>query len=191
VDAARPLGVRRVLVPPQFLEQASDQPDGAAALLLRRLAALGVSVNAVSRGDTIGLGSVSFEVLHPAPEDRFGRDNDTSIVLRCAPIGPQGPRLLLVGDIEREAMALLESREGDLRAEIVEVPHHGSARAFAYPFVVGLDPQILLQSTGPSRLLDERWDDVREGRQWWTTAGDGAITVIIRHDGSIETRSFR
>jgi len=73
----------------------------------------------------------------------------------------------------------------------MEVPHHGSARSFAYPFVEALQPQILLQSTGPSRVMDDRWDDIREGRQWWTTATDGAITVIIGRDGSIRSRSHR
>ncbi|MFG0292401.1 MAG: ComEC/Rec2 family competence protein [Phycisphaerales bacterium JB050] len=192
IDAAQPLGVRRVIVTPHLIRQAEDHPQGAAALLLQRLGALGIRIESVSRGDTITLGSVPLEVLHPAPDDEFDQDNDSSIVLRATLMTDDHPtQLLLVGDIERDAMTLLESREPDLRADIVEVPHHGSARSFAYPFVEALDPKILLQSTGPSRVMDERWDDIREGRQWWTTATDGAITVIIGRDGSIRAHSQR
>lgn len=193
LDAARPLGVRRVLVPPQMLEQALDRPDGTTAFLIGRLREMGIRVEAIARGDTIPLGGLGIEVLHPDREDRMRRDNDASIVLRLRPASAvDGPMVMLTGDIEREGMRLLEEREGQsLRADVIEVPHHGSARSFAYPFVEGLNPRILIQSTGPSRLLDERWDIVREGRLWFTTASDGAVTVIIKADGSIEASGFR
>lgn len=192
IDAARPLGVRRVIVPPHFIQQAAEQPDGAAALLLRRLKGLGISVQTMSRGDHITLGDLQIRVLHPVADDQFRSDNDGSLVLRVqAGTAEDSPVVLLLGDIERDAMQLLESREPDLRGDIIEVPHHGSARSFAYPFVEAIDPSILLQSTGPSRLLDERWDTIRSGREWFTTAADGAITVIINRDGSIETGVHR
>jgi len=193
IDAARPLGVRRVLVSAHVMEQAAEQPDGAVAFLLDRLREMRIEVQTIGRGEVIQLADLGLEVLHPEPDDRFRRDNDASLVLRIRPTSLEdGPVVLLTGDIEREAMRLLEAREGaSLRADIVEVPHHGSARAFAYPFVEGLGPRVLIQSTGPSRLLDERWDLVREGREWYTTASDGAITVIIRRDGTVQTRTFR
>jgi competence protein ComEC len=163
------------------------------AFLLDRLREMRIEVQTIGRGEVIQLADLGLEVLHPEPDDRFRRDNDASLVLRIRPTSLEdGPVVLLTGDIEREAMRLLEAREGaSLRADIVEVPHHGSARAFAYPFVEGLGPRVLIQSTGPSRLLDERWDLVREGREWYTTASDGAITVIIRRDGTVQTRTFR
>ena len=192
VDAARPLGVRRVIVTEHLLDQAEAQPDSAARLLVDRLRDLRIRVETVQRGDTLSLGPLDLEVLHPAPGDEFERDNDASIILRLrAGTEPSSPTILLLGDIERDAMQLLEQREPDLRADIIEVPHHGSARSFAYPFVELLDPQILLQSTGPSRVLDDRWDDVRSGREWWTTATDGAISVIIEQDGTVRTESVR
>jgi len=192
VDAARPLGVRRVILPPHFVRQASEQPDGAAALLLRRLKGLGIRIETAVRGDRIALGDVDIRVVHPDADDEFRSDNDGSLALRMqVGSGEESPVVLLLGDIERDAMQLLESREPGLRADIIEVPHHGSARSFAYPFVEAIDPSILLQSTGPSRLLDERWDIVRAGRQWFTTASDGAITVIIGRDGSISTGVYR
>lgn len=192
IDAARPLGVRRVIVPRHLPEQAEAHPDGAAALLLRRLQSMGIRVEVASRGDRIPLGDLDIEVLHPDSADRFNNDNDGSLVLRVrAGSQEDSPVVLLLGDIERDAMMLLESREPELRAEIIEVPHHGSARSFAYPFVEAIDPSYLLQSTGPSRLLDERWDIIREGRQWFTTASDGAITIIVDRDGSIRSSTHR
>ena len=192
VDAARPLGVRRVIVTGHLLEQANAQPDGAARLLIDRLRELRIRVETVKRGDTVALASLDLEVLHPAPEDAFEGDNDASIVLRLrAGTEPPSPIELFLGDIERDAMQLLEQREPSLRADIIEVPHHGSARSFAYPFVEWLNPKILLQSTGPSRVLDDRWDDIRAGREWWTTATDGAISVVIERDGTVRTESVR
>ena len=175
-----------------LIDQAQTQPGSAARLLVERLDDLGIRVETVRRGDTIALGTLRFEVLHPGSEDNFERDNDASIVLRLRTgSDDRGPTVLLLGDIEREAMRLLEQREPGLRADIVEVPHHGSARSFAYPFMEALDPSVLLQSTGPSRVMDDRWDDVREGRQWWTTATDGAVSIIIDTDGKIRSESVR
>src|SRR5262245_26030582 len=66
---------------------------------------------------------VDFEILHPAGGN--WSDNNGSCVLRVA-AGTHAA--LLTGDIEREAEAeLLETLPAMLRADVLLVPHHGSA----------------------------------------------------------------
>lgn len=97
---------------------------------------------------------------------------------------------MLTGDIEREAMVqLLESGE-DLRANALELPHHGSHHPTSEVFLERVNPAIVVQSTGPSRLLDERWERARQRRRWLVTARDGAIGLVIYTDGRIETTTF-
>jgi len=50
-----------------------------------------------------------------------------------------------------------------------------------------IDPDVVLQSTGRSRLDDPRLDEARRGRAWLVTARDGAIWAQVKPDGSVET----
>ena len=99
--------------------------------------------------------------------------------------------MLFTGDIETEAMAALIEGGADLRADGAEAPHHGSARPAAYDFVMRVDPAVVVQSTGPRRLGDERWESVKRGRSWRTTAAEGAATIEFRGDGSVVDWSWR
>src|SRR6266705_2282452 len=79
---------------------------------------------------------VAFEFLHPQediPAGRAARANNRSCVLR---IEAPGGRVLLAGDIERAAEhELLRRAPGLLPAEVLVVPHHGSATSSAPEFV--------------------------------------------------------
>ena len=192
LDAAGPIGVRSVITTKQFLENAARETDGASAFLLRELKARGIEVSMVTRGDTISVGNVVMEVLWPPGDKEFARDNDASIVLLAHIPADDGERtFLLTGDIEREAMdGMMPSLRGE-RIDAMEAPHHGSARDFAADFVKSLDPGVVMQSTGFTRLDDPRWADVREGRAWFVTARDGAISVRFGKDGRVSAEAFR
>ena len=84
-------------------------------------------------------------------------------------------------------MRFLFDNHPDLHAVIAEAPHHGSAVSGSGEFLLRLDPDVVLQSTGRSRLDDPRLDEARTGRDWLVTARDGAIWAQIRSDGSVET----
>jgi len=188
LDAARPAGVRRVLVTEELLRQA-ERPGSPEEMLVVELGRLGVEVGAVSAGEVIRLGEVMIEVLHPAAGARFERDNDGSIVVLVrVPTGAGERRVLLCGDIEGPGIAALESAHGALRAEVMEAPHHGSANPQAIEFVGRVDPLVVVQSTGPSRVGDARWSRVRGGRTWLSTAEVGAVWVEVRRDGEVGRR---
>lgn len=185
LDAARPAGVRRVLVTEEMLRQ-SERPGSPEEMLVVELGRMGIEVRGVSAGEVIGLGEATVEVLHPRAGARFERDNDGSVValVRAATKGGER-RVLLCGDIEGPGITTVESAHGALRAEVMEAPHHGSANPRAIEFVGRIDPSIVVQSTGPTRVRDARWARVREGRVWLSTAEVGAVWVEVQRDGGV------
>ena len=88
-------------------------------------------------------GEYRFQVLHP-PAPRPG--NDGSCVLRIA--GPGGS-VLLPGDIEAPAeRELVRTRGGELEADVLVVPHHGSRTSSTAAFLQAVDPRIALIPSG-------------------------------------------
>lgn len=196
VDIAGPLGVERVLTCAAFFEKAGSRPDGAEAFVLGELERRGIEVSEVRAGDGFELGPAHATVLNPDPDVPISADNDASVAVLFEVETDAGVRtLLMTGDIERDAMEAVEGRLAErVRLEvgslvtIMEAPHHGSARPFAFAFVDWVDPQLVIQSTGPQRLGDERWDEVKQGREWLVTAGEGAVSVWIGADGEVGSR---
>jgi len=81
-------------------------------------------------GTTATVGEVSLQVLGPvdhptAAEDESSTQNDESLVVM---ITAHGLRLLLTGDVEPPGQAAILGSGADLRADVLKVPHHGSAR---------------------------------------------------------------
>ncbi|MBL8330394.1 MAG: DNA internalization-related competence protein ComEC/Rec2 [Rubrivivax sp.] len=94
---------------------------------------------------------VRFEVLHPmaGDEQRGLRPNALSCVLRV--VDAQGPRLLLTGDIEvaQEAELLArQPRPDGLRADLLLLPHHGSATSSTAELLRAVKPDLALAQAG-------------------------------------------
>ncbi len=120
--------------------------------------------------------SVKFEILHPSPGFE-GTGNDGSCVLKIV-AGHQSA--LLTGDIELRAERTLYTRH-DLRAEVVVVPHHGSATSSSEEFVDRVAPEVAVVSAG----YRNRWGFPRaEVRRRW--AGAGAQLLVTGDAGAIE-----
>ncbi len=87
---------------------------------------------------------VRFSILHPRAD--FGaRGNDSSCVLK---VETGASALLVTGDIERrgESAALAQARE--LAADVVVVPHHGSATSSSPAFVAAVGARHAIVSAG-------------------------------------------
>ncbi len=77
-------------------------------------------------GDVIGSGAVRLTVL--APDREFhGTDSDPNNDSLVIMAEVAGTRILLTGDIEIEAQQALLNAGADLDADVLKVPHHGSA----------------------------------------------------------------
>lgn len=192
LDCVERLGVERVSLSRAFVRRAQREETGAAAAFVAQLRARGVEIRELRAGDTFALGGAEVRVLSPPDGSPYAEDNDNSLVARFSVRTPAGEhRLMLCGDIQREGMAVLMTPEVDLAADVLELPHHGSVQPASLAFVDAVDPRVVVQSTGPSRALDIRWNEQRIGREWWTTATDGAAWVEFRADGSIASGSVR
>ena len=182
-----------------ILSHADSDHSGGYPALARRLPADRVLANEGAPGaDPCTAGSswewnrVDFEVLHP-PSPGW-RGNDGSCVLRVA-VG-DGRSILLTGDVEARGERFLLQRAGDLRAEVLAAPHHGSRTSSG---------AALLDAAAPRHAVFS----VRHGNSWnlpdpavlaryrargiavHRTDRDGAVIVVLRPFAPVEIRHSR
>ncbi|HTZ42259.1 MAG TPA: ComEC/Rec2 family competence protein [Jatrophihabitans sp.] len=102
------------------------EPVSGHRLVVDQLAARGLSLEQVGAGAALVVGPIRLDVLGPRRVYRGTRSdpNNSSVVLRAT---VAGERILLPGDAEVEAQDDLLDSGADLRADILKVPHHGSA----------------------------------------------------------------
>ncbi len=130
------------------------------------------------------------KILWPTREvcenDELG-DNDKSGV--CL-IEFAGTKILLCSDIEEFAQRELLRFFSNLKADIVVVPHHGSAKTLETGFIESLDADILICSCGRRQYERQQINKEQNKAKSFYTARDGAITVCISKDGTIRTTTF-
>jgi competence protein ComEC len=153
----------------------------------------GLPVRTVSVGERRQVGTLVVDVLAPSAPFHGTRSdpNNSSVVLRVA---TGGPTLLLTGDVEVEAQDALVRSGADLRADILKVPHHGSA--FQSPaFLRAVQAHVGVISVGkdndyghPSPALLHELD--RIGVHAFRTDLDGDV-AFCQQDGrlAVVTRS--
>jgi competence protein ComEC len=102
------------------------EPVSGHRLVLSVLAGHQLRVEPAAAGQRIDAGQSQLDVLGPSQVFLGSRSdpNNSSVVLRAT---VAGVRILLPGDAEVEAQDDLLSAGADLRADILKVPHHGSA----------------------------------------------------------------
>jgi competence protein ComEC len=153
----------------------------------------GVPVRTVSVGERREFDGLTVDVLAPYRPFRGTRSdpNNSSVVLRVA---VDGRTLLLTGDVEVEAQEALLRTGVDLRADVLKVPHHGSA--YQSPaFLRAVHASVGVISVGldndyghPSPALLHELD--RLGILTKRTDLDGDVAVTLRDGGlSVVTRS--
>ncbi len=111
-----------------------------------------------SEGDAVRLGeSAKFTILH-AEAKKLPDPNQNSVVI-AVELG--AARLLLVGDAEsgpREDPSastgdveafLIENHPKEIRADILQVGHHGSKTSSRHAFIEAVHPSLALVSSGP------------------------------------------
>lgn len=192
------LGVRTVMLSERFVMQAKEEPEGPAAVFLGEMARLGVKVRVVSAGQVFEFGRGRLEFVSPPMGAAWARDNEHSLVARLSVAssradaeGRNERTLLLTGDVQYEGLKWLAEQRPELRADVLEVPHHGSALADSVIWVHALRPRVAVQSTGPSRAGDARWAQLRSEIAWHTTCVDGAAWAEIGVDGSVRSGAVR
>jgi len=135
---------------------------------------------------------VGFDVLHPHRDDP-ALGNDSSCVLR---ISAGGRTVLITGDIEARAERALAAEVPGLRADVVVVPHHGSATSSTAALTATVRPSLALVSAAygnrwgfPKPTVRAAWEDA--GARVLVTSTSGAITVELEPSGSITLETLR
>ena len=151
-------------------------------------------------GEHFDWSAVRVSVLWPDNDDPVkAATNDDSLVMRLE----DGHRvLLLTGDIERPVERGLLAQQasgkpesaGELAADFLKVPHHGSKTSTTQSFFDAVHPQFVAISVGESNTFGHPSPEVidriaTEGARIFRTDRNGAITALT--DGtSLEVHSF-
>jgi competence protein ComEC len=146
--------------------------------LLNELAERGHPVEMLPlSGERREIGGATFELLWPVGEiDNTLITNDTSTVLRVC---YAGRCILLTGDIDERAQYQL-MQHGDLSADVLLLPHHGSVVSTTKAFVETTGAGIVIRSSH-ERMADTltKLAEIVADRRVFNTADDGAIAVAI------------
>ena len=129
------------------------------------------------RGDEV----CGWRVLHPSAEDRFGRADDSALVL----FGEfEGVRVLLCSDLGRSGQRTLCDREPELRADVVIAGMPSPDEPLSNGFLHLLRPGLVVISAGeypaserPSRALRERLRE--QGMPVVFTCDRGAVYLTL------------
>lgn len=135
---------------------------------------------------------VRFRFLHPGLHFPY-LGNEASCVLKVET--PQGG-VLLPGDIGAIVERGLVHRDADaLRAEVVVLPHHGSAGSSDPAFIAATSPRLVLNASGagnrfghPRAEVVARWR--RQGAEVLDTQSGGALRVWLG-EGGLQVRERR
>jgi competence protein ComEC len=191
VSVAQVYDVREVLTGGRFRAHAADNPPAEA--MLRELDALDLPPRIVRPGERIPLGTgIELEILWPptsSPPESLS-SNDSCIVAR---LSYAGRSILITGDIEEVAQRELIRRysSGELRADILIAPHHGSSESTTAAFVRAVQPSHIVSSNDRSLTGKQRqFDRIVRGIPLYRTNECGAVTIRIRHDGSVTVDRF-
>jgi competence protein ComEC len=143
----------------------------------------------VAPGDVLPLGrDTRMEILWPPAGLTLG-DNDGGVVLKLTHAGRS---ILFPADIEDAAMAELLKQPGQLKADVLVAPHHGSSERQTAAFVAAVDPLAILSSNDRTLSNKQRvFESLIGHRPLYRTHQCGAITVTIDGDGSITIEPFQ
>lgn len=132
------------------------------------------------RGQRIDLGGGAVAtILNPDPSRRYANLNDHSIALR---ITYGDAAVLLAADVGKETEHEILASGANVRAQVLQVGHHGSAQSTSDEWLQAVRPELAIISCARhSRYRHPSRDVVRKlrayGARVYCTAWHGAVTV--------------
>ena len=123
---------------------------------------------------------VIMEVFHPDSEKCLD-GNNRSLVIK---LSYRESSWLFTGDIEKEALAQLLSKNASLRADVLKIPHHGSITSFDPVFYEKVQPGAVVISVGEKNNFGQPHPDVCSYFQ-----SRGVPVYLTKEGGAIFTKS--
>ena len=159
---------------------------GTAKFLREQLGEKGLSIQPVS--NELNLKSKArIKVIWPNKDicrNKDLGDNDKALV---SLIEFAGKKILISSDIEKFAQREIIRLFPDLKADVVVVPHHGSSKSPDKNFLHDLMADILIYSCSLRQYERQQNAEFENNSKSLCTTIDGAITVSISEDGTIQT----
>ncbi len=175
---------------------ATREPPYGAEEVDRWAAAAGVPVRVPALGEVRRVGELTWQVIGPVrPVTESGTAeegsvaNDSSLVLL---VQVRGIRILMSGDMEPQAQALVDRAFPALHVDVLKVPHHGS-RYQDPDLLTGLGARLAVVSVGAHNDYGHPAAATlgmlrRAGMLVRRTDTDGDVAVVVR-DGRLEVRT--
>ncbi|MCU1245003.1 MAG: ComE-like competence protein [Acidobacteria bacterium] len=169
--AVRELDVGQVWISPRRFRGVCAQQ------LLAACSESATPIHLVRDGDRVTVGAIHLVAMTSDVAFRRSPENNSSVAARLQ-IGRR--RVLLTGDIERDAEAHLADR--DVRADVLKVAHHGSHSSSTGPMLEAVAPRLALISCGRHNLFGHPHPEVvaalaARGIRTWRTDQSGAVSV--------------
>jgi beta-lactamase superfamily II metal-dependent hydrolase len=172
----------------RFLDSGQIAASPPQAALLASVDRRQVPFRIARPGMDLRLGDARLEVLGPAQPPLTGTRSDlnnNSVVVRLH-LGRA--RVLLPGDAEAEAEARLLAAGADLRAEVLNLGHHGSSHSTSEAWLRAVRPRVAVASCGPDNRFGHPARETlarlqSAGVAVWRTDRDGAVTVAVTPEG--------
>ncbi|RMF93739.1 MAG: DNA internalization-related competence protein ComEC/Rec2, partial [Candidatus Schekmanbacteria bacterium] len=149
---------------------------------------LGIPVSEILSGFEKDFDNVKVKVIFPKKRDcdeKVSNINNLSLVMF---VNYLDKKILLTGDIERDAIEKILSRNDDISADIIKVPHHGGKSSAIKKFYARSGAKYAIISAGyknnfnhPSQEIIEILDSLK--MKFFRTDLDGAIRVSIDNSG--------
>ena len=178
------LPVGSLLVPQSFL----DFNQAAVPVVCDAAAQAGVPIEILAGGDRLRLDPhVRVRMLSPPIDGDFGSDNANSAVLE---IEYAGRRILLAGDLEGAGLERL-LQQPPRHVDALLAPHHGSANANTRQLADWAEPSWVVVSRGRFSQLPRLRKVYGDQAKIRLTAQSGAVTIVIRPDGTLHEEEFR
>ncbi|HHR6080912.1 TPA: DNA internalization-related competence protein ComEC/Rec2 [Providencia alcalifaciens] len=129
-------------------------------------------------------GKLHFEVLWPEKLAEISHNNDSCVIQ----VSDGYRRLLFTGDLEKQGEKRLALQsDGQLKADILFVPHHGSNTSSTPLFIRKVQPTFALVSSAryspwkiPSDKVYLRY--AKKNIQWLNTAEEGQVTICFNKE---------
>jgi competence protein ComEC len=124
---------------------------------------------------------LSAEVVHPGDEllKGTGADGNNNSVVARLTYG--SVRILLSGDIEAPAEAMLVTNGSRLKSTLLKVPHHGGCSSTTQAFLEAVDPDVAVISVGKDNTFGHPCPDVLlrlAGIPVYRTDRDGTVEIV-------------
>lgn len=141
-----------------MLPQQNEQ-DEAWQELVQLAESKGTKVRQVERGDWFQIEEANFEVLHPYPGYQAEDKNDASLVLSMQ---YDDFTMLFTGDVEKKGEEAILDAGTLLKADVLQVAHHGSASSSIQEFLDKVSPEMAWISCGENNRYGHPSEEVLE-----------------------------